>query len=685
MPRTSGSHKYLYRKGTPGNYRYFYKTPDGKHKEMDREEGQKQHGSRLAAGKHHGVHAMGFKEMADEVYGAGHSADQKQRINSRLQNMKAKAKAGKDAHGHHEAEISEAAHPHTQFDTDTYKKAHETIAEKAGVAHDWPYSPEKKEAPSKPEAPKEEKKPVVSMEEAKAAAKKKRGKMRGWKVKVEITGLAGTDVRELDIQATSQSVAERKAWETIGDRTGHVVSSREAGEAAKPKEKFEITEPKKKESPKKPEAKPKSRQEELLGKLKGIGIDLGGAPEEKPEVVKESVKKISDAAKQAKALKKSPSAPGGTASAALAVAEPEFAKSEKDLAESIEIQAKGENPYLNKAKSIFDRIKGDIKPDRVRKVEHFLKALEQVGPTDRVALFAAYKASIGTNVKDLPERDFESATFHTFDEVLNNPPIDLEVERMKRGYAAKQFARSKPYLSAKFTSQYPSAPPPMPVFKDFKSAKEGERTALQKKINPNAKQLVPDEITQNAPKGPDGKPKLPPDWMPIHLMPIWNYIHAKTDNPYATQAPSVSQGDVSTSTTAGYQEGVALNAVRKYIAMRNQRGKYSKEKGDYKTQLVDIPKSKLSEVGLAHKDIFKADLSSDAELKNILRYKIIDPVALVPFIDAELGNKSVKKSIVFVVDDNERFVPRAEKRKSMIEEIRRLRNGREIGSKMSLV
>jgi hypothetical protein len=239
----------------------------------------------------------------------------------------------------------------------------------------------------------------------------------------------------------------------------------------------------------------------------------------------------------------------------------------------------------------------------------------------------------------------------TLDEVMTNAPLDPEVERMKRGYAAKQFTRLRPYLKEEWTRSNPSAPPPMPTFGDIKSW--DQHGGPKPEWAGTTRTAVPREVFDGAAKGADGKPKYPPPWMPIHMMPVWNYIIKKSgeQNPYQTVNPvradqaSPTGFRLDTGNQAGYQEGMAINAIRKYVKMRGGAD-----------QLTDIPKTKLAEAGLTHAEIFKADTESDEGLKQVIRHKIIDPVALLPFIKEEMHSsssgisKSVKKSFSLVVD-----------------------------------
>lgn len=71
-------------------------------------------------------------------------------------------------------------------------------------------------------------------------------------------------------------------------------------------------------------------------------------------------------------------------------------------------------------------------------------------------------------------------------------------------------------------------------------------------------------------------------------------------------------------------------------------------------QLVDIPKSKLSEVGISHADIFKAQEVSDDQLKKLFATKMIDVAELTGLIEKDLGKK-VKKSISYIIGDTSPF------------------------------
>jgi hypothetical protein len=257
------------------------------------------------------------------------------------------------------------------------------------------------------------------------------------------------------------------------------------------------------------------------------------------------------------------------------------------------------------------------------------------------------------------------------DEILSNHPVNVEVERMKRGYAAKQFARCKPFLKESFTAANPSAPPPYPTFGDMKTWTEhgGSKPSWAG----STRTAVPKELHDAAIKGADGKPQYPPSWMPLHLMPVWNYSAKKSlaagDSPYQTAAVGTDQrglvGIANTGSQAQYQEGMMKSAIRKYVVMRG---------GEGGKNLVDIPASKLSDAGLSHADIFK----SDKDMDHILTTKIIDPVGLMKFVKEEMKSET-KKSWALVVDLEtpamdlkKSFVVQSDVRKSKIERVREL-------------
>jgi len=351
--------------------------------------------------------------------------------------------------------------------------------------------------------------------------------------------------------------------------------------------------------------------------------------------------------------------PEGSAARDLSAADPDFAASEESLSRI----AASDNPYVERAKEIYNRIKSQIdNPERKQSVENMLKAFKQAGDSSAATIKAKYneiRATDGGPAFGAAKAHFERGSFVTFKEASENKPLDLEVERAKRGFAAKQFNRLKPFLSDTFASANPSAPPPYPTFSDLKSWSQhgSARPESMSWTTPTGRaggvtKAMPQEFFDSIAKGPDGKPQMPPAWMPLSLTPAWNYVVKKGgDNPYASGAPSVDSqsSKISVPVQASFREGFLLSALRKYVVMRGGAD-----------QLVDIPSAKLAEAGTTHTDIFKADKKelSDAELKKLGCHKIIDPIALAPFLEKEMKSaKKVKKSFSLVVKSDASYIP----------------------------
>ena len=380
--------------------------------------------------------------------------------------------------------------------------------------------------------------------------------------------------------------------------------------------------------------------------------------------------------RRAREAAKADNAPNSPASQALQEGDPVMQRSEQHVQEMIETAAEGGNPYLDKAKEIFNRIQNELKPERKQTISHALSAIEKVNrsgqPMTQAAFLAAYKEVSGKSVRSINPiaQDFERGTFYTLDEVMSNAPLNLEVERMKRGYAARQFARLKPFLKNSFTSANPSAPPPYPTFGDIKSW--GEHGGTKPEWSGTTRTAVPKEVFDSAVKNAEGKPQYPPSWWPVHLMPVWNYVVKKSQsegvNPYQTQAIDFSQQGFGVGTQAQYQEGIAKAAIRKYVVMRGGA-----------ENLIDIPASKLAEMGTSHSEIFKAKSN---DLHHVLRNKIIDAPSLVPFIDEAIEEAQAmvaKKSVSLVVKLDEPILKAYSNKilkKSLIQKIQRLRNER---------
>ena len=388
-------------------------------------------------------------------------------------------------------------------------------------------------------------------------------------------------------------------------------------------------------------------------------------------------------------------APGSPQAAELSAHDPDFGASERHLEHQQQTQQSGGNPYLERASEIFHRIQSDVKEPRRGTVKNILASMHALKtggqPLNEANLKQHYKEATGSNLTKADLSHFEAATFHTPEEVMENKPLNAETERMKRGFAAKQFARLKPFLGAEFKSRHPDAPPPYPTYNDLKGWDEHARDGGGARPDwaggtgrGGQKRAMPKEFHDSMPKV-DGKPQMPPGWLPLHLAPVWSYVArsmaGKTDStgrPSAYAAANLNEQDLrahglpthdnqkvrmpsqsptreETASGARKPEEMLLNSLRKYVQMRGGAD-----------QLVDIPESKVGKleeggVKLTHADLFKADEElSDQALQKIMTTKIIDPVGLMAVVKREMkggDKKPVKKSIMLVVDHDAAFVP----------------------------
>lgn len=408
-------------------------------------------------------------------------------------------------------------------------------------------------------------------------------------------------------------------------------------------------------------------------KLRELGIHLGGESSSPAESSSDTRARASAAAARVResAIASSPAAPHA---AEIHEAVPSLAAADQPISRMEEAAARGENPYISRASEVFHNIVGDLKPERKQVCQHVFQAIQALkdsgSPLNEANLIGRYNEISGKRIRSLSGigAEFEKGTFMSIQEILENRPVDPEVERMKRGYGAMQFARMKPYLKESWKQANPSAPPPMPTFGDIKSWTE--HGGVKPEWAGNTRLAMPKEVFDANHKSPDGKVKYPPQWMPIHMMPTWIYAaklmekeggasvwassgggmtpaYAADKTPTRDQASSTGwKVDMGNQARSGQEfrergpEGMIVNAMRKYIQMRG---------GAH--QLTDIPSHKLSEVGLTHSDIFKSNGElSDKDIKKLVSRKIVDPVALVPFLKKEIKKNVVKKSFSLVID-----------------------------------
>lgn len=705
-------HKYVKRTGSPGSYKYWYKLPDGRLVSSDdaaspvpHGEAKKEHLMRLVLGKMAGHHSMTAGKMAEHTGMAENQA--RNAIANHTRRAGARGDHGFEPHELQNAHLPEEEHitPSTRAPTPaaavpasprrSASRARTAAAEAASVTRKRPritggdaQSRDARAAEAEaarpaipPSRPGEHDDhhlrtagftkmhyPIGSERWVKhttggqveitkdgSAYKIKHSSEGGEEKTVEGTFDAFTAARKgvsIANKITRDHRAARRATDEIRDANAAHASERSSRASTA----FSTQRPRENASVPRADARvaaantavadTERKIKELRAKLaREHGVNLDPTT---PAVANASAERARAAAQRA-------ASPSSAAARELHEADPALAAADEPIRRMESTAAAGGNPYLERAKEIYENIQGDLKPERRTLVGHVMNAIQHLQDEGKdlneANLVQKYKDLSGSRIRGISgiSDEFEKGTFMSLDEVMGNKPLDIEVERMKRGYAAKQFARMKPFLKDAFNSSNPGAPPPMPTFGDVKSW--GDHGGPKPSWAGTTRLAMPKDVHDAAVKGPDGKPQYPPAWMPIHLMPVWNYIakssQAGGNNPYQTPAANFQGGKVSVGNQARYQEGHAISALRKYVQMRGGPD-----------QLVDIPKHKLSESGLTHSDIFKAEkkkkfnIDTDEGLHEVIKHKIVDPCSLMPFIKEQMHTiqKSVP-SFSLVVDD----------------------------------
>lgn len=613
----SRSHKYKKRTGSSGNYRYWYDDPANPGYLIDDEtqqiSGKGDHIRRLLVGRIKGKHAKTNKQIAEKVGIRPH------RVNAYYQNMKTKGKAtGKALGPEHNGDYSHHGH---DYEDHHISEAHAPLRHEGASA------------------------PAAAPKPAAAAATPRPRRPRAPR---------RTDTERADARVAGARVPDHPATPVP---------------AAAPRPA---------PAPAAPAAAP-----DLAAKLATARARVGRPAD--PAIVQRATDAAARVAARQSAEAMATSSPASPESKDLSAADPSFAASESGLREMLEVQRTGGNPYLNRAKDIFHNIQHDIKASRKEVIKHMFSAMDAIKhagqPLNAATLTAKYKEVSGKNIQGVSTiaKEFESGTFMTLDEVMNNHPINVEVERMKRGFAAKQFLRLKPFLNAEFAASHPSAPPPYPTYNDLKSWDEHGGAEPSWATSPSRVQkAMPKEFYDSMHKGPDGKPQMPPGWLPLHLSPVWNYVakehHGKTGesgplaysstqlSPHAAAQRGAMRGGKVALPNQDTGQSILERSMRKYIQMRGGPD-----------QLVDIPSSKLTEIGITHSDIFR---SEGGEMYQVAKTKIIDPVGLLKVVKEEMS-KPMKKSWALTidldsssVDFKKSYVVQSDIRKSMIEKLR---------------
>lgn len=679
-------HKYIKRTGTPGNYQYWYKMPDGSISAAPdkQEHGKKEHLQRLLAGRMREIHTKTNKQIAEEV-----GVPQK-KVSDKDWGMK---RPGQTLHTEH------SDHHLHEANTDVNHGSYQGHVE-AGQAE--------------------------ASGGSGSAASGRAASSRSTPARGTAASRAASE-RSTPAPASEDRVATRAAeaqqnWRQVV-RTGSQETTPAAAEATTrtPEQIKAEKRQKLKElfgvdlgaSAPAPTPAPAQSNDDVIREVFGDSRPAAAKAERaaaKERVIRENVARANEELAQARSSvaranaaaieASSPDSPHAERLRAT-ISDPVLDRDEAEISSMIAEQRAGENPYMNRAKKIMERIQHNVKDERRVKVGHMMTALANMknngDDMTKENLLNEYKRVSGSSrIQGLNNEsrsgvgdEFEKATFHTIEECLTNPPINAEVERMKRGYAAKQFARCFPYLKPEWVSANGGAPPPHPTFGDFKTWTE--HGGVKPAWAGTTKIAVPKEVFDAAHKSPDGKPKYPGPKVPIHMMPVWNYTAKKMERELGQEGTWGREGAAykqtkdavkdQTSPTgwkldmgdqAKHLEGTLVASMRKYIQMRGG-----------KDQLVDIPESKLAKEGLTHADIFKSESEDPFD---IMQTKIIDMVALVPFIDEEIkSKKKVKKSFILTIDEKNTFNPKEDLRKAeLIAKIKDLKKSKYVVGKNNL-
>jgi hypothetical protein len=659
------SHKYIKRTGVPGAYKYWYKTSDGRlvsgadaERELGvkHEDGQKDHARRLLIARADGLHSMSKKQIGRQV-GIDHT---KGVFGWNTEDLK--------RGGHEKHHLKEAIH----HDVD-HALYHDHIAAHHGDRYRGHTAPAPAARPHIDTSPSGEEVAARTATARRAAIAEAEAADRQSGTSEEHLAAA---VRRVSSPATpAPARTEADALEEMRRLSpklhAALTESSETPEAVRAAAAALAPHP----TPASEADRRRRAEEDRLaaGHTMDAALQRTPAPSAPAHIAPalsareartRSEQAAQDAAEEANFQRTRAMV---AARSELSAQEPAFAASEAETHRMETEHANGGNPYLAKAEKIFNRIKGELKAERKQICEHMLEAISAAGPnpTDAV-LLAKYNEIAGTRKRALHGKssigeEFEKGSFTTLHEIMNNPPVNAEVERMKRGYTMKQIARLKPYFSERFMSANPDGfPPPMPTFGDLGNWAEYKRKtghdqpgyAAAERSNALA---LPQDVFDALPKGPDGKIKKPPMNTPVHLMPAWIYsynrstaVGERTDpyaNPGTVHRDAFSaEGTPNVGTQAKFQEGIWTATLRKYVQMHGQ-------------DLVEIPDHKLSKLNLTQADIFKGELS-DSQVNEIARTKYIDPVRLVAFMKTEEKKQDkAKKSFSLIVKSDEVYTP----------------------------
>lgn len=630
----SRPHKYIKRTGTPGRYKYWYKLPDGRIVEGDEAQqkmGRYEHALRLLIAKKHGKHNLSTAQIAERTgfyrdieadTDAKKKAKAIHRLNGAIEGFKKRAKVRtgnrEDWHTHgHDWEESHFSTAHEEE-----KEAVAETASEAETPTDESITPERTGESAVPRTP-------------------RTTVLNGYRI--EKVGrkyvVTNPDGQQLPHQYSTLKAAK--------DFVRGVGSAETPPRTAQ--DIFVWV-----------EQRNKAREiEKLRNKLQQqFGISLDASEEssavEEPVAISQSAEELPEAEivepeEQANQMAEA-SSPEAPIAQEVHSADPVLATDDEPIRRMITAQLSGRNPYLDRAVEIFNRVSSSLPEKNRKSIGYLLSTLMSTTGLSEGEI----KNDYNNRLRNIPESmltwsELKKAlptykgVYFDLDEILQNAPLNPEVERMKRGYGRKQFERMKNYVKPAWKQANPDAPPPYPTFGDLQTWSEfGSRPSW---ASPRAVLAIPEEVANALPKDANGKLQLPPRWMPIHLMPIWNFAvksSGRSDYQGTPREGEVTGSSVNFPSQGDLQSHI-LNAMRKYI-----QGRGGIE------QLIDIPASKMTG-NLSHQEIFKSmrfdphDMS-DLAIKKIIKHKIIDPIAIAPFIKEELSK--TKKSFSLVIDSN---------------------------------
>jgi len=610
-------HKYVKRTGTPGNYKYWYKDDNGYltiHNDDMQEQGKRDHARRLAIGHLKGIEEKNLGSRTADV-----KAEIARRTGLPVTGEKSVENIWRNLH---KKRNGLRAFESADYETEHLREAHQ----EADPVH------------------------ISFADQSKAVQKimiKNAMETDAWNTKIinrvhEILGIerSGSGVPTNMQDLGRQAIARLKGPTSVIAGPTPVIASEPTPEPTPVIASEPTPEPTSEADPKKAEIK------DLLKQLKDSGFSFGDIGKQEVEQASASVKRIQEVQQN---------------QGILSNIDPLVADVNAEISDMESVSASGGNPYLTQAINVWNSVKSsyeDRKTDlsegisdnarKDAKSRHefgmkffsFLDGYDFNGKSKQQVFDDMIQAGVASRIRSNSNLDkafntvdgkLSDITGFTVSELMENKPLDPEVERMKRGYGRKQFDRLRDYISDEWKNSNGSAPPPYPTFGDLK--KWGNNKPAYAETSTIS---MPQEIYSMLHRNEEGRLMLPPTWMSIEHMPLFQYATKKVLDSDSMISTAVYAGrgsemgrNIAPIATKG--DGIVVNAIRKYVQRRGGA-----------EGLIDMPKSSLEEVGMTHADLFKS--MSDEEIKKIMLTKYIPMHEIIPFIDAEFNE--AKKSFV---------------------------------------